>query len=272
MNENLAYNLIAMARERPHGVALRAADGGVTYSELEAATALVAGIVRQRGVEPGDRVGVMLPNVPEFAIAYYGVLRAGGVVVPMNVMLKRREVAFYLSDSEAKLIIAWHECEEAAAAGAQEAGAGHLQVQPGTFDSLPPEATPLTKTSERAARDTAVILYTSGTTGKPKGAELTHANLAINADVTKQMLGVGAGDVILGALPLFHAFGQTCGLNVAVSSGATLALVARFDPGAVLETIESGGVTVFEGVPIEPGLRIPSGWLKHATGEVSDRP
>jgi long-chain acyl-CoA synthetase len=116
------------------------------------------------------------------------------------------------------------------------------------FDRLveQPDAGP---PADRAADDTAVILYTSGTTGTPKGAELTHSNLAINADVSKQLFSVGPDDVILGALPLFHAFGQTCGLNVAVGSGASLALVARFDPTAVLETIAREGVTVFEGVP-----------------------
>jgi long-chain acyl-CoA synthetase len=94
-----------------------------------------------------------------------------------------------------------------------------------------------------------VILYTSGTTGMPKGAQLTHANLAINADVTKQLLSLSSSDVILGALPLFHALGQTCGLNAAVSAGASLALMARFEPAAALTTMERERVTVFEGVP-----------------------
>ena len=98
--------------------------------------------------------------------------------------------------------------------------------------------------------DTAVILYTSGTTGTPKGAELTHANLARNVEVcVDSLLHVTPEDVILGALPLFHSFGQTCALNTAVAAGATLALVPRFSPQGVLETIERDGVTVFEGVP-----------------------
>jgi long-chain acyl-CoA synthetase len=249
MNENLADNLTEIALGHPDRPALRVADAILTYAELDAAAARVAGLLRAKGIEPGDRVGIMLPNVPEFAIAYYGVLRAGGVVVPMNVLLKRREVAFYLSDSGAKVVFAWHAHAEEALAGAEDARTEYVPVGPYEFYRAPAGVKPFASTAERAAKDTAVILYTSGTTGKPKGAELTHSNLAINADVTREMLSVGPEDVILGALPLFHAFGQTCGLNVAVSAGASLALVQRFDPGAVLETIDRERVSVFEGVP-----------------------
>jgi len=233
MHENLAYNLIATAQQHPDRPALRFEEALITYAELEAATAQIAGLLRERGLEPGDRVGIMLPNVPEFAFAYYGVLRAGGVVVPMNVMLKRREVAFYLADSDAKFVFALHGLADAVREAAVDAGAEYLAVKPGLLGSPVAALEPATAVAERDADDTAVILYTSGTTGKPKGAQLTHSNLAINADVTKQMLSVGPEDAILGALPLFHAFGQTCGLNVAVSSGASLALVPRFDPVAV---------------------------------------
>ena len=103
MNENLAHNLTTSAHRDPNGPALRIEDAVITYAELDEATARVAGLLRERGLEPGDRVGVMLPNVPQFAFAYYGVLRAGGVVVPMNILLKQREVEFYLGDSEACL-------------------------------------------------------------------------------------------------------------------------------------------------------------------------
>jgi long-chain acyl-CoA synthetase len=201
-------------------------------------------------VRPGDRVGVMLPNVPEFAVAYYGALRAGAVVVPMNPLLKEREVGFYLSDSEAKLVFAWHQMAEPAQAGAASAGAECIVVAPeSSIEELLADQPPQAYVAERSGDDVAVLLYTSGTTGTPKGAQLTHSNLAINADVSRQLFGLQTEDVILGALPLFHAFGQTCGLNVAVSAGASLALVPRFDPGAVLETIARHGVTVFQGVP-----------------------
>ena len=134
----------------------------------------------------------MLPNVPEFAIAYYGVLRAGGVVVPMNVLLKQREVAFYLGDPEAKLIFAWHEFAVRRPAGAAEVGAECMVVEPERVRPVARRAPSLRARSPTApADDTAVILYTSGTTGKPKGAELTHSNLAINADVSKALFSLG---------------------------------------------------------------------------------
>ncbi|HYB29168.1 MAG TPA: long-chain fatty acid--CoA ligase [Solirubrobacteraceae bacterium] len=249
MNENLAYNLTNTAEQHPTRPALRLEEDVLTYAELDDATARVAGFLREHGVEPGDRVGIMLPNVPEFAIAYYGVLRAGGIVVPMNVLLKRREVAFYLGDPEANLLFAWHQFADAAAEGAAEVGAECVVVEPDEFRQRLEVSEPVTEVVPRAANDTAVILYTSGTTGKPKGAELTHSNLAINADVMKQVFSIGPEDVIFGALPLFHAFGQTCSLNTAVSAGAELVLLARFDAGRALDAIDRYRVTVFEGVP-----------------------
>jgi long-chain acyl-CoA synthetase len=249
MTESLAYNLIAAARRAPERPALRLDGSVMTYAELDEATARVAGFLHERGIEPGDRVGVMLPNVPEFAIAYYGVLRAGGVVVPMNVLLKQREVAFYLGDAGAELIFAWHAMAAEAIAGAAESGAECIVVEPAEFARVLAAAPPADGISERSAGDTAVILYTSGTTGKPKGAQLTHANLSVNADVSRLLFSLEAGDVVLGALPLFHAFGQTCGLNATVAAGASLALIPRFDAGHALEVIERHRVTVFEGVP-----------------------
>jgi long-chain acyl-CoA synthetase len=249
MNENLASNLIATARQHPSRPALVLDDVVISYDELEHATAGVAGLLHERGLEPGDRVGIMLPNVIEFALAYYGVLRAGGVVVPMNVLLKEREVAFYLGDSGASLVFAWHEIAGAVEEAAASAGAECIAVEPGAFERLTADVEPARLLIERAAHETAVILYTSGTTGKPKGAELTHANLALNVDACRQLFSLGPEDVVLGALPLFHAFGQTCGLNAAVSSGAPLVLMRRFESGGALAAIERHRVTVFEGVP-----------------------
>jgi long-chain acyl-CoA synthetase len=249
MSENLAYNLIATAGAYPDRPAVRLERRIVTYAELDDASARVARLLRERGVVVGERVGVMLPNVPEFAAVYYGVMRAGGVVVPMNVLFKEREVAFYLGDSGAKVVFAWGAVATAAQDGAERAGSECIVVEQGGLDQLLRRVEPLAEYAERAASETAVILYTSGTTGKPKGAQLTHSNLAINADVSKRLFSLGPDDVILGALPLFHAFGQTCGLNAAFTAGASLALIPRFDPGAALATIERERVTVFEGVP-----------------------
>src|SRR3954453_2587122 len=230
--------------------ALKLDDAGLTYAEFDAAASRVAGLLRERGVQPGDRVGLMLPNVPYFPVIYYGILRAGAAVVPMNVLLKGREVSFYLSDPGAKHLFAWHDFADAARTGAKEAGAEAIVVQPGEFEPLLAQAPSAPENVARAGDDTAVILYTSGTTGTPKGAELTHDNLVKNAEVTaRTLVQASEQDVILGALPLFHAFGQTCAMNVAVLAGACLTLIPRFDARKALEIIKRDGVTVFEGVP-----------------------
>jgi long-chain acyl-CoA synthetase len=246
---NLAANLVATAERQGEQIALRLDETQIPYTALDAASARVAGLLRARGVGPGARVGIMLPNVPQFAVIYYGVLRAGGVVVPMNPLLKHREVEFYLADSEASLLFAWHEVADPAEAGAKAAGTGAIAVVPGEFERLLGSVEALPDVVDVADDDTAVILYTSGTTGKPKGAELTHANLSRNVDVALGLFELGPEAVVLGALPLFHAFGQTCAMNAAVAAGATLSLIARFAPDKALGIIERDRVTVFEGVP-----------------------
>jgi long-chain acyl-CoA synthetase len=246
---NLFDNLAATAEKHPDGVAVKLDDVELTYQQLHGATALAAGLLKSKGVEAGDRVGIMLPNVPYFHVAYYGVLRLGGVVVPMNVLLKPRETGFYLSDPEAKAVFAWHDFLDAAEKGAEEAGAELIEVKPGEFEKLLGGAEPFGDVVDRAEDDTAVILYTSGTTGKPKGAELTHSNLIKNAKIAADLFGADSDDRILGALPLFHSFGQTCGMNAAIYAGATLSLIPRFEPGKALEILERDKITVFEGVP-----------------------
>jgi long-chain acyl-CoA synthetase len=246
---NLAEILTASAeRDRDH-VALKLDDIEMTYGQLDQASQRVAGLLAEKGFEPGDRVGVMLPNVPYFAICYYGVLRAGGVVVPMNVLLKRREVAFYLKDPGAQLLFAWEGFGEDATAGAEEAGAECVLVAPGEFENVLAAAEPRDAVVDSEPDDTAVILYTSGTTGTPKGAELTHQNLTRNCDVARSLFELGSEAICLGALPLFHSFGQTCGLNATIAGGGTLTLIPRFDPGKALEIIQRDQVNVFEGVP-----------------------
>src|SRR5919112_960781 len=165
MSANLARLVTEAAERFPERPALKLDDGIVTYAQLDDLTARVAGLLAEKGVEPGDRVGIMLPNVPYFAIAYYGVLRAGGVVVPMNVLLKGREVTIYLDNPEAKLLFAWHGFEDAAREGSTEAGAELVTVKPGEFEGLAGAADPVAGLAERDGSDTAVILYTSGTTG-----------------------------------------------------------------------------------------------------------
>src|SRR5881394_180546 len=247
---NLASLLTESAGRSPGAPAIRLGEAELSYAELDDLSARLASLLREKGVEPGDRVGVMLPNVPEFPVAYYGVLRAGAIVVPMNVLLKRREIAFYLEDSGAKLLLAWHGFCAEACDGAADAGVELIEVEPAGFAATLAGHEPAPGLAETTEDDTAVILYTSGTTGKPKGAELTHANLARNADVSSRTTSeIGASDVVLGALPLFHSFGQTVAMNASLSVGACLTLVAKFDPGEALATMQRDGVTHFYGVP-----------------------
>jgi long-chain acyl-CoA synthetase len=253
---NLADILTEAATRDGEHVAIKLDDAELSYAMLDGASAHIAGLLRERGFEAGDRVGIMLPNVPYFPVCYYGVLRAGGVVVPMNVLLKGREVAFYLRDSGAKLLFAWHGFEQDATAGADSADAECVLVTPGEFEEQVGAAEPVTEVADTDGHDTAVILYTSGTTGTPKGAELTHSNLRRNCEVAAGLFGLGSDGVALGALPLFHSFGQTCGMNATVVSGGTLTLIPRFDPEKALEIIQRDQVNVFEGVPTMYGAML----------------
>ncbi len=250
MSDNLAETLSGTAARHGERTAFKLDDIELSYAMLDGAASRIANLLVDKGLEPGDRVGLMLPNVPYFPGIYYAILRAGGVVVPMNVLLVAREVSYYLGDSGAKLLFAWGDFAEAAEAGAAEAGTEAILVKPGEFEQLAGSYDDEFETVGRAGDDTAVILYTSGTTGQPKGAELTHDNLARNSAVTESTLGeFSEKDVLLGALPLFHSFGQTCTMNSAVTTGACVTMLPRFDPEKALEIIERDRVTVFQGVP-----------------------
>ena len=230
--------------------ALRQDGQELTYGQLERGSGQAAAMLREAGVRSGDRVALMMPNVLAFPLLFYGALAAGAVVVPMNPLLKSREVAHYLGDSGASVIFAWDAAADEAAKGAADGGVPVIRVTEPDAQALLGGRAPLEDWAARADDDDAVILYTSGTTGVPKGAELTHANLLRNAEVTATtLLATGPGDVVMGCLPLFHGFGLTCGLNAAVLGGACLALLPRFDPGEALEMISQEKVTVFEGVP-----------------------
>jgi long-chain acyl-CoA synthetase len=234
--------------DHPDRPAVRMDDLALTYAELQDAAARVTSLLVSCGVAPGDRVGIMLPNVPAFPIAFYGTLGAGGVVVPMNPLLKSREVAYYLADSGAKVLFAWHAVAGEAAKGATETGTRVIEVTDPMLALAGPDPAPVS--AGQADDDDAVILYTSGTTGRPKGAELTNANLTRNAELTAgTLLNTGPDDVVMGCLPLFHVFGLTCGLNATLAAGGTLTLLPRFDPAKALEIIGRDRVTIFEGVP-----------------------
>src|ERR1700761_4955007 len=247
---NLARNLTDTTRSHGGRVAVRVDDAAMTYRALDEASARVAGLLHERGLRPGDRVGIMMPNVAEVPVVYYGVLRAGGVVVPMNPLLKAREVAYYLGDAGAGLLFAWHTFADQASLGAEQAEAAVIVVDAAGFPELLASATPDDAVMPREDEDTAVILYTSGTTGHPKGAELTHGNLISNTEVARtDIVRARPDDVIFGGLPLFHVFGQTVALNVSGAAGACLTLLPRFDAEHALRIVASHRVSVFEGVP-----------------------
>jgi long-chain acyl-CoA synthetase len=263
---NLAANLIATAEKYGGRPAVRLDDHVLSYRDLHAAAAAVAGTLRSRGIAPGDRVGLVLPNVPAFPILFYGALLAGAAVVPMNPLLKAREVEYYLNDSGMSLVFGWDGGGDVVPTAAEAVGIRGVVVSALGPSAEQLEGEPITVPVERDDSDTAVILYTSGTTGQPKGAELTHRNLNTNAHMTVDtLIEITSDDVIMGCLPLFHVFGLTCGLNAAVVAGSCLTLLPRFDGGKALEMVGRDKVTVFEGVPT-----MYAGMLHHANAGSAD--
>ena len=244
---NLAALLLHSANNSPENVALRAREATLAYGELADRSLNLAQRLATAGVSPGDRVALMLPNTVEFVVSYYAALCAGAVVVPINPLLKSREVSHYISDSGARHILAQpaHAREVLSNSSAQPID---LTIIDPTDASTNGQA--LSAAVECRPDDVAVILYTSGTTGRPKGACLTHSNLIRNIEVTQaDLLRLRHDDVVFGGLPLFHSFGQTVTLNTTLAAGARLVLVDRFEPSHAARTLVDEGVTIFAGVP-----------------------
>jgi long-chain acyl-CoA synthetase len=252
---NLGTILQASATERPDHPAVKLGDRVLTYAQLDRAARGVATALRARGIAPGDKVALLIPNVPEFTIAYFGILYAGATIVPINVLAAAPEVHYFLEDAEAKLLIAHPFFVEPARRGAADAGKPLVLAGGGpgkdTLEEMQ-ESAPIDVPHPTNPDDTAVILYTSGTTGKPKGAELTHSNLFVNcAFVVPRLLPEIPPDrfVAIATLPLFHSFGQTCIQNATIAHGGTFTLLPRFGPKEAFEILERDRVTVFAGVP-----------------------
>ena len=269
MHLNLGTILQASAAANPEETALKLDDFAMSYAELDRAARGVAYGLAQRGVNKGDRVALLIPNVPEFTIAYFGILYAGAVVVPINVLAAAPEVTYFIEDSGAKILIAHPLFSAAAEEGARGAGVPCL-ISSGEGDTLVAlaqgEAAAELQATE--ATQTAVILYTSGTTGKPKGAELTHSNLFLNCSfVVPRLIPLPPDErvVALATLPLFHSFGQTCIQNACIAVGGTFSLLPRFEPAAAFERIERDRCNVFAGVPT-----MYFGLLHHEGGERYD--
>jgi long-chain acyl-CoA synthetase len=252
-SENLAAILDATAAHFPHREAVVHGPRSWTYAELLAEAGRVAAHLTDLGLRRGDPVALSCPNVPEFTAAYFGILRAGGVVVPLNVMLKPREIAYHQQDSGARFHIAYRGSGPEPVADlvklAALPGVTVIEVSPSSSPwSHCPGDFPAVDVDED---DIAVLIYTSGTSGQPKGAELRHRNLRDNIAATRVVYEVcdDQPDTFLCVLPLFHSFGQTCLQNTAVASGGRLVLVDRFDAVEVLRQMVRHEVTVFAGVP-----------------------
>ncbi len=264
---NLATLLEHSARELPERTAVIYSETQLSYAQVNAAANQVANGLANIGISKGDKVALSCPNLPYFPIVYYGILKAGGVVVPLNVLLKKREIKYHLQDSEAKAYICFEGTEELPmgemghAAFLEVDGCQHyylITADPAgeapiegaeTLGMLMAGQPPTFSDVQTSSEDTAVILYTSGTTGQPKGAELSHMNMIMNARLSDNMYERRDHDVHLIALPLFHSFGQTVQMNAGFYNGATISLLPRFDPHTALALMERDNVTIFAGVP-----------------------
>lgn len=241
---NVAADVWAHALSDPDRIAVRSPVLR-TYDEIRRASAQVAGAVRAAGLSPLDRVVLIAPSVPEFVEVYYGLHAAGATVITMNTMSTVHEVGYVLGDSGAVLVIAWHECATAAREAAEDHGVAFWEIAAGHEFA----GTPVEEPHEHAPDDTALILYTSGTTGRPKGAELTAANLVGTVRAFVPALGLTGADRVGTALPLFHVFGQAVCLNSTLSTGASISLLAPFEPSAMLTMARDDRLTVLLGVP-----------------------
>ena len=259
MSLNLATSLRESARLHAQRIALVFGENTWTYAALHDAVRRFAGALSDLGIERGQHIALLLPNTPEFTIAYFGGAYAGCPVVPLNALLTADEIAYHLDDGDAiALVTVSALLPQAQAAASRVRACRHLIVAgaaapPGgalAFDRLLATATPCTQITPTNGDDTAVLLYTSGTTGKPKGAELTHSNLMLNAHIFRtDLLPLTADTVALCALPLFHIFGQTGVQNAVLAAGGTVVLMPRFDAAGALALMAQHRVRYFAGVP-----------------------
>jgi long-chain acyl-CoA synthetase len=233
------------AGANPDHIALRGAQHSWTYAQLRDAALAYARALRTQGTGPGDRVLLIAPTVPEFVIAYLGIAALGAVVVPVNTMSTRAELEYFIGDAGCSLVVAWHELGPAAAEAAAAQGIPYWSLT----DGAQAGGDALGAVCDRASDDVAVIVFTSGTTGRPKGAELTVGNLLSAGDISARFCDITADDRVGTGLPLFHVFGQTAVLMSALTAGATVSLLARFTAKAMLDLLRRDRLTVMCGVP-----------------------
>ena len=251
---NLAQNVIRARAFFPDRPAIVFEGRNITYRELDAASNRAANLLTSLGIARGDRVALYLPNIPEFAIVYLGVLKAGAIAVSINAIFKQQEAEFILNDAGARVVFTTAEL----AGNLAEAACPALErviVCEGAAGATPSlaelleQASSEFQTAEMAPSDPALLLYTSGTTGVPKGATLSHGNVVSNTWSVVHHAGYRPDDRLMCFLPLFHVFGQNFIMNACFLSGSTLVLHRRFAPDAVLQSIARERVTMFFGVP-----------------------
>ena len=263
MTLNLATILRESAVRRPEADAIRVGETTLSYAQVHTMVQRFAGGLKALGVHRGQHVALMLPNVPQFTIAYYAIQYVGAVVVPLNVLLTPDEIAYHLEDSDSVALITWEGFLDAAGAGFHrvdtcrhliiaKASPTDVEAPEGAYNmnALIAGSDPVTDLPDTMPDDTAVMLYTSGTTGHPKGAELSQFNMFFNADYAAyRLIYLKESDVGLVTLPLFHSFGQTVMQNGLFRAGGCLVMLPRFDPKSAFELMQKHKVSVFAGVP-----------------------
>ncbi|WP_411700258.1 long-chain-fatty-acid--CoA ligase [Conyzicola sp.] len=254
---SVAAILKESAERTPDRIAIAVGDDEISYARLWDETRSYAGALRARGVKPGDAVGVLIPNVADFPRVYYAVLSLGAVVVPVHALLKADEIEYVLRDSGASILICAAPLLAEGEWGGALAGVPVFSVlAPGAIAGVPQleelaaEAEPIESYMPRSPSDPATILYTSGTTGKPKGALGTHLALVEQTNtLLLNTFDLTAEDTVLGCLPLFHTFGQTCALNTSMRAGAKVVLLPKFSGDAALRALIDSECTIMMGVP-----------------------
>ncbi|MDG2256531.1 MAG: long-chain fatty acid--CoA ligase [Opitutaceae bacterium] len=269
MSLNLGSLLASSTRQFSTETALIYESERYSYEHLDSCVRKFAADLKEAGIKRGDKVATMLPNVPEFTIAYFGIIYAGAVVVSLNILLSADELNYQLTNSQAKALVVHADCREAGLEGFNRCGLCNILYFAGDegLAKIPSIARSITEVLKRTDHadlcqtmpdDTAVILYTSGTTGKPKGAELTHFNLFYNAQYTSERLFslwpneinvVQPGFVGLGALPMYHIFGQIVVQCNLLMGGGSFVCMKRFTAEAAAATIEKEQVAFLPGVP-----------------------
>ena len=264
---NLSTVLQESARRYPSKIAYVFGDTELSYAQVDGAANMVANGLVAKGIKPGDKIGLSCLNLPFFPIAYFGILKAGAVVVPLSVLLKKDEIAYHLSDSEAKAYFCFVGTEDLPMGQMGFAGFNEAPLCENFFMIMPKPEMPspiegtqtlgslmngqstVFDTIQTDAEDTAVIIYTSGTTGRPKGAELTHSNLMQNAIISADLGQINKDDTLLIVLPLFHIFAMTVLMNAGAYRGVKSILLPKFDAETVFGLLQKHSVTIFAGVP-----------------------